>query len=64
GELSEADQAASYRALFEALEGERWLKGVFVWKAFSQEPVADRPDFRFLSRPAEGEVRRFFSRLK
>lgn len=64
GELSEADQAAAYRALLAALERPPWLAGAFVWKAFSVETESvrgDRPDFRFLGRPAETEVRRYFT---
>ena len=38
-----------------------WLAGGFVWKAFSGGPERrDRADFRFLGRPAEQEVRRWF----
>lgn len=67
GELSEADQAASYRALLDALGKPRWLAGAFFWKAFSAPSERDatgggsRPDFRFLGRPAEHEVRRWFA---
>jgi hypothetical protein len=62
GELAPDDQAAAYRALFAALEPRPdWLAGVFVWKAFSDEvpgtPPGERPDFRFLGRPAEAVVR-------
>jgi hypothetical protein len=62
GEPSPADQAAAYRALFAALEPHpRWLAGVFLWKAFSDEvpgtPPGERPDFRFLGRPAETVIR-------
>jgi hypothetical protein len=67
GELSEADQAAAYRALLDALGKPRWLAGAFFWKAFSAPLERDgsaggeRPDFRFLDRPAEHEVRRWFA---
>ncbi len=67
GELSEADQAAAYRALLDALGKPRWLAGAFFWKAFSAPSERDgsggggRPDFRFLGRPAEHEVRRWFA---
>ena len=62
GDPSPEDQAAAYRALFAALEPRpRWLAGVFVWKAFSDEvpgtAPGERPDFRFLGRPAEAVVR-------
>jgi hypothetical protein len=58
GERSEADQAAAYGALLEALGTPRWLAGAFFWKAFSAPPGRDgRADFRFLGRSAEDEVR-------
>jgi hypothetical protein len=58
GERSEADQAAAYRALLEALGTPRWLAGAFFWKAFSAPPERDgRADFRFVGRSAEDEVR-------
>jgi hypothetical protein len=62
GEVSAADQAAAYRALLTALDRPSWLAGAFVWKAFSG-PVdrGDRPDVRFLDRPAEAEVERWFA---
>jgi hypothetical protein len=62
GEYREEDQAAAYRALFTALDGEPWLAGLFLWKAMSGPPRTDgvRPDFGFLGRRAEQEVRRFF----
>lgn len=62
GILSEADQAAAYRALLSALEGQAWLAGLFVWKAFSFDlPPTPEADFRFLGRAAEAEIRRFFA---
>ncbi len=89
GPLSLADQARSYRALFEALftgtEGAgsgrpEWLRGVFVWKAFSNASPAgpggragsrrgagnpaERADFRFLHRPAEEVVAEHFRRQR
>jgi hypothetical protein len=65
GELSVEDQAAAYRALLGQLEGRPWLRGVFVWKAFSgDEPFrAGRSDFRFLDRPSEQVVAAYFQRL-
>lgn len=61
GDYSEADQAAAYRALLDALGRPRWLAGLFVWKAFSApRGRSDRPDFRFLDRRAESEIRRYF----
>ncbi|HEX4955345.1 MAG TPA: hypothetical protein VF017_18295 [Thermoanaerobaculia bacterium] len=62
GVLSEADQAAAYRALLSALERQPWLAGLFVWKAFSFElPPGPEADFRFLGRAAEAEIRRYFT---
>jgi hypothetical protein len=62
GEYSEADQAAAYEALFGALGRQPWLAGTFLWKAFSA-PGSDsggEADFRFLGRPAEGAVRKYY----
>lgn len=64
GPLSVEDQARSYEALFGALGKPSWLAGVFVWKSFSHEvdgPAGERPDFRFLGRPAERVVERYFA---
>jgi hypothetical protein len=62
GEPSEADQAAAYRALLDALGRPRWLAGAFFWKAFSAPPGrGSRADFQFLGRPAEAEVRRWLA---
>ncbi|HEX2163377.1 MAG TPA: hypothetical protein VHM02_05460 [Thermoanaerobaculia bacterium] len=64
GELSPEDQAAAYRALFAGLGRPDWLAGLFVWKAFSDEApgaaASERPDFRFLGRPAEAAIRDAF----
>jgi hypothetical protein len=62
GELSERDQAAAYEALLGALARPPWLAGTFVWKAFSGESrrAREEADFRFLGRPAEAVVRRYF----
>lgn len=65
GEPDEDDQAAAYRALLDALGCPPWLAGAFVWKAFSgpQDRArggSARADFRFLGRPAEREVGRWF----
>jgi len=63
GEVGEEDQAAAYRALFNALRGQPWLRGVFIWKAMSGSfsSPSPRADFLFLDRPAEREVERFFT---
>ncbi|HYL06615.1 MAG TPA: hypothetical protein VE075_11275, partial [Thermoanaerobaculia bacterium] len=73
GTPSQADQAAAYAALFEALGRPPWLAGSFVWKAFSGEatdlPAAARrrrdqgdADFRFLGRQAEPVIAAYYSR--
>ncbi len=62
GDFSAEHQALAYRALFEALGHPEWLQGIFAWKVFSAERGnPDRPDFRFLGRTAEAEVRNYFS---
>ena len=62
GEFSAEDQAIAYTALLEALGRPSWLRGIFAWKVFSTERGnPDRPDFRFLGRPAEKVVRDYFS---
>lgn len=74
GTLSETDQARAYEALFGALRrhaatgaepGEGWLRGVYVWKAFSDPHSrgGESPDFRFLGRPAEKVIADFFRAL-
>lgn len=61
GELSTAHQAAAYRALLDALGRPPWLAGAFVWKAFSGPTHrGEVADFRFLDRPAETEIQRWF----
>ncbi len=62
GPFSAEDQARAYRALLRALEGERWLAGLWLWKVFSggEEAMGSGADFRFLGRAAEAEVARFF----
>ncbi|HEV7517687.1 MAG TPA: hypothetical protein VGR07_15410, partial [Thermoanaerobaculia bacterium] len=63
GTYSEADQAAAYAALFTALGHRPWLAGTFLWKAFSggeDRRRPDAPDFRFLGRRAEAEVRKYY----
>lgn len=77
GPLSPEDQARAYRALLGALEtGDgppAWLKGLFVWKAFSSGPRLpggqergeggdDFADFRFLGRPAQEMIRDHYAR--
>ncbi len=62
GTFSTEHQALAYEALFEALGRPSWLRGVFAWKAFSAERgSSERPDFRFLGRPAEAVLSDYFS---
>ncbi|MCP3958494.1 MAG: hypothetical protein GY719_11630 [bacterium] len=62
GTFSAEHQARAYEALFDALGKPPWLAGVFTWKAFSAERGnPERPDFRFLDRPAEAVVRDYFA---
>ncbi|RMH22340.1 MAG: hypothetical protein D6696_03650, partial [Acidobacteria bacterium] len=59
------DQKLAFQVFFDALGRPDWLAGVFVWKAFSHPAVdagGDRPDFRFLGRPAEEAIRAYFQR--
>jgi hypothetical protein len=64
GTYSEEDQAAAYAALFAALDHRPWLAGTFLWKTFSGDEGRgrERPDFRFLGRRAEAEVRKYYGR--
>ncbi len=63
GDYSEDDQAASYEALFAALDRRPWLGGAFVWKVFSgDERWGARPDFRFLDRKAEKVIAKYYQR--
>lgn len=63
GTVSLPDQAFAYDALLTALGRPDWLAGVFVWKAFTADgaDARDDADFRFLGRPAENVVRRYFA---
>jgi hypothetical protein len=60
--FSEDDQRRAYAALLGALGKADWLTGMFVWKAFSTANTTtdDDPDFRFVGRPAEGEIEGYF----
>ena len=62
GEYSEEHQTLAYEVLLRALGRPDWLRGLYVWKAFSHPSVtgADRPDFSFLERGAEVAVRSYF----
>lgn len=64
GEFHPEDQRRAYEVLFGELGKPPWLAGVFVWKAFSGDRGRpdDRPDFRFLDRPAAEIVETYFER--
>lgn len=63
--FSTEDAARSIRAVFAALEGESWWKGVYWWKAFSDGRDAGRDDrsFNFFGRPAGQAIAEGFRRL-
>ena len=63
--LAPEDAARSIRAVFAALEGEKWWRGVYWWKAFSDGRDAGRDDrgFNFLGRPAGEAIAAGFRRL-
>ena len=63
--FSAEDAARSVRAVFTALEGEAWWRGVYWWKAFSDgrdAPPGDR-SFNFLGRPAGEAIAEGFRRI-
>jgi glycosyl hydrolase family 113 len=60
-----SDAGRAVAAVFRALEGRSWWKGVYWWKAFSNGAEA-RPDergYNVLGTPAEKVIARGFSRL-
>lgn len=62
GTFATDHQALAYQALFDALGRPAWLRGIFAWKAFSDDRGnSERPDFRFLGRPAEAVIGEYFS---
>jgi hypothetical protein len=63
--LAPRDAARSVRAVFAALSGEKWWKGVYWWKAFSDGRDAGPADgsFNFLGRPAGEAIAAGFRRL-
>jgi hypothetical protein len=63
--LAPQDAARSVRAVFAALSGEKWWKGVYWWKAFSDGRDAGPSDssFNFLGRPAGEAIAAGFRRL-
>lgn len=59
------DAARAITAVFRALEGEGWWKGVYWWKAFSDGRPGDprARDFNFLGLPAGDAIAAGFRRL-
>ncbi len=59
------DAARSVRAVFAALTGQTWWKGVYWWKAFSDGREAGLSDrsFNFLGRPAGEAITSGFRRV-
>jgi hypothetical protein len=65
GEVSLADQARAYEALFAGLGRPLWLAGTYVWKVHSGAVAGGEPsplaDFDLLGRPAAAVVRSYYS---
>lgn len=66
GVFNPAAQVRAYEAMFSAFGSDRWWKGVYVWKAFTDPDMGDRHlrerGFAFRGLPAESVLRRWFSR--
>jgi hypothetical protein len=60
-----ADAARAVRAVFTALGREKWWRGVYWWKAFSDGRAADASDrsFNFVGRPAGEAIVAGFRKL-
>jgi len=63
--FSAKDPARCARALFAALAGQEWCRGMFWWKAFSDghEAIAGRKGFNILGVPIETAIREGFRRM-
>ena len=63
---SAEDPARCARAVFAALEGARWCRGLFWWKAFSDGRPAEpgAKTFNVVGRPIEAEIREGFRRMR
>jgi hypothetical protein len=63
--LAPQDAARSVRAVFAALSGEKWWRGVYWWKVFSDGRDAGPADssYNFLGRPAGEAIATGFRRL-
>ena len=58
-------QADCYRAALEALSGHAWLRGVYIWKWFSDSHDEEGPtDFSPAGKPAEKVLRELYRQLK
>jgi hypothetical protein len=58
-------QADCYRAAFEALQGKPWLRGVYLWKWFSDSQDESGPtDFSPAGKPAEKVLQEFYIRAR
>ncbi len=69
GKKSDPDGAArSYEALFEALQTRPWLRGVFLWKTYSDPQRAYEPrngsGYAFRRQPAEKIIRQWYLMTK
>jgi hypothetical protein len=63
--FSAKDPARCARAIFAAFAGERWCRGMFWWKAFSDghEAESGAKSFNVLGRPIEAAIREGFRRM-
>jgi len=63
-EASERAQVRAYAAMFEALHDQRWWRGVFPWKVFTDPTLARRrhagKGFTFIDKPAESIIDRWY----
>ena len=59
-------QARAYEALFRAFADERWWKGVYFWKTFTDPALSyeteDGTSFSFRGKPAQETVKKWFQR--
>jgi len=62
---SAEDPARCARAVFAALDGARWCRGLFWWKAFSdgREAESGKKTFNVLGRPIERAIREGFRKM-
>lgn len=60
--LSESQQAACYRALFECLGGRSWFDGVFIWRYYTDPGSVEPWDYTPQGKEAEKILRSAFGR--